>query len=276
MLPARPRGGAPHGRALTTGAVELLKDVLLACACPAQQLALTRVVHTIAATHGALRGPMTACGTQAGSSLPIGGGCTGAAEAAGHVGAGVPGPCAGQGGNHTGCLPAPHLAHPPPCTFPYHRARGGAGGFAAAGGTVRAAAHTHCCRWRRLSHTLVPRRQGRRSSCTHRRPGLDPLHWAHRLRQSHTAFPCTLWLGTGRGGQSQGPGLGTAAAPTGTSPQGCAACSSPHTATSVMGALLCTFTGPGPLEGAPASPGTFPHWRTFSIPLAGEGPPAPQ
>lgn len=187
-----------------------------------------------------------------------------------------PGTLCRAGWDHTGCLPAPHLAHPPPCTFPYHRARGGAGGFAAAGGTVRAAAHTHCYRWRRLSHTLVPRRQGRRSSCTRRRPGLDPLHWAHRLRQSHTAFPCTLWLGTGRGGQSQSPGLRTAAAPTGTSPHGCAACSSPHTATSVMGALLCTFTGPGPLEGAPASPGTFPHRRTFSIPLAGEGPPAPQ
>lgn len=116
MLPARPRGGAPHGRALTTGAVELLKDVLLACARPAQQLALTRVVHTIAATHGALRGPVTACGTQAGSSLPIGGGCTGAAEAAGHVGAGVPGPCAGQGGITLAvCLPptwpTPHSAH---------------------------------------------------------------------------------------------------------------------------------------------------------------------
>lgn len=72
-----------------------------------------------------------------------------------------------------------------------HRAHGGAGGCAVAGHIVRAAIHTHYCRWKHPNHTQVPPQLGRCSSCTHRRPGLDLLCWARIWHQSHRAFPCT-------------------------------------------------------------------------------------
>lgn len=80
--------------ALTARAVELLENVLLAGAGAAQELALAGIVDAVTAAHGALGSPPAGCGTQARSCLSIRRARAGAAEAAGHVGAGVPGPCA--------------------------------------------------------------------------------------------------------------------------------------------------------------------------------------
>lgn len=49
---------------LTTRTTELLKDVLLVGTGMTKQLALTRVVNTITATHCAIRGPKAGCRTQ--------------------------------------------------------------------------------------------------------------------------------------------------------------------------------------------------------------------
>lgn len=103
-----------RGAELTTRAFELLEDVLLARAGVAQQLALAGVVGAVTAAHRALGGALAVCRTQARGCLSVRGGSTGAAEAAGHVGAGVPGPCGrGGGGSHEPPLP-PVLPAPPP------------------------------------------------------------------------------------------------------------------------------------------------------------------
>lgn len=65
------RNMAGHGAGLTTRAVKLLDDVLLASAREAQELALTGVVSTVAPTHGALRGPPAGGRAQACGCLPI-------------------------------------------------------------------------------------------------------------------------------------------------------------------------------------------------------------
>lgn len=75
-----------------TGAIKLLGDVFLVCAGMVQQLALTRIVSAITATHSALWGPLAGHWAQACSSLPISRAHACTAEAAGYVGAGVPGP----------------------------------------------------------------------------------------------------------------------------------------------------------------------------------------
>lgn len=49
---------------LTTRTIELLEDVLLAGTGVTKQLALTRVVNTVTATHCAIRGPEAGCRTQ--------------------------------------------------------------------------------------------------------------------------------------------------------------------------------------------------------------------
>lgn len=97
-MDAQKSGMEEHRAALTTGAIELLGNVFLACAGMVQQLAFTRVIGTITATHGALWGPMAGNWAQACGCLPISRAGTGAAEAAGHIGAGVPEPCGWQHG----------------------------------------------------------------------------------------------------------------------------------------------------------------------------------
>lgn len=49
---------------LTTRTIEFLEDVLLVGTSMTKQLALTRVVNTITATHCAIRGPKAGCRTQ--------------------------------------------------------------------------------------------------------------------------------------------------------------------------------------------------------------------
>lgn len=50
---------------LTTRAIKLLEDVLLVVTGMTQQLALTRIVNTITATHRAISGPKAGSRTQA-------------------------------------------------------------------------------------------------------------------------------------------------------------------------------------------------------------------
>lgn len=61
-----------QGVLLTTRTIELLKDVLLVGTGMTEQLALTRVVNTITATHCAIRGPKAGCRTQTRGGLSIG------------------------------------------------------------------------------------------------------------------------------------------------------------------------------------------------------------
>lgn len=65
-------GQASAGSVLTTGAVELLKDILLARAGVAQELALAGVVSAVTATHRALWGSGAGCRAQARGCLSIG------------------------------------------------------------------------------------------------------------------------------------------------------------------------------------------------------------
>lgn len=58
-------GEAMYSASLTTRAIKLLEDVLLAGTSMTEQLALTRVVNTITATHSTIRGPKAGSGTQA-------------------------------------------------------------------------------------------------------------------------------------------------------------------------------------------------------------------
>lgn len=71
----------------------------------AQELALTGVVTAVAAAHRAFRGPQARGRAQARSCQSIRRGHTGAAKAAGDIGAGVPGPC---GQSKVGQRPSVH------------------------------------------------------------------------------------------------------------------------------------------------------------------------
>ena len=78
---------------LTARTVELLEDVLLVGTGLAQELAFARVVTAVTAAHRAFRGPQARGRAQARGCQSIRRGHTGAAKAAGDIGAGVPGPC---------------------------------------------------------------------------------------------------------------------------------------------------------------------------------------
>lgn len=63
-LKSRVWGEAVQSALLTTRTIELLEDVLLAGTGMTKQLAFTRVVNTVTATHCAIRGPEAGCRTQ--------------------------------------------------------------------------------------------------------------------------------------------------------------------------------------------------------------------